>query len=99
MTGGSAHLAWDVGCQHALVRSEMLNSVSAAGERHGFAEPARLWFQEADRITILGRRWKASFLATEQSPNISSPRVRLAGHNFRDTAPALTIQIDQSTLV
>lgn len=43
MTGGSARCARDLGGQHALARSETLNSVSAAGERHGFAEPGRLW--------------------------------------------------------
>jgi hypothetical protein len=99
MTCGSARRARDLGCQHTLARSGTLDSVGAAGERHSFAEPARLWFQEADRIAVLGRRWNASFLAAEQSLNISSPTVRLAGQNFRDTASALTIQIHQSTLV
>ncbi|ACB27655.1 hypothetical protein Mrad2831_5710 [Methylobacterium radiotolerans JCM 2831] len=56
MTDGSAHLAWDVGGQHALVRSEMLNSVSAAGKRHGLAEPGRVWSEGSDRNAGLGRR-------------------------------------------
>ena len=56
MTGGSAHRARDVGGQHALGRSEMLDSVSAAGARHGLALPGRVRSLGADRNAGLGRR-------------------------------------------
>ncbi len=56
MTKGSAHLAWDVGGQHALVRSEMLNSVSAAGSGTVWQSPAAFGLRGTDRNAGLGRR-------------------------------------------
>ncbi len=61
MTKGSAHLAWDVGGQHALVRSEMLNSVSARGSGTVWQSPAAFGLRGTDRNAGLGRSDTSAF--------------------------------------